>query len=81
MSFYWDEEEAVGEKDASGTNGDENHICTNCGSSSFYRDSETDNLICNDCFTQSQTQSQRAMVDDEDIEVSLYSIFYFFIQP
>jgi len=41
--------------------------CATCGSSRFYRDTETDNLICSDCYTQSQTLSQRETVDLEDV--------------
>jgi len=40
--------------------------CTNCQSSNFYRDSSTDNLVCYECHTQSQSQSQREVVDDDD---------------
>jgi len=41
--------------------------CTTCGSSRFYRDTETDNLICSDCYTQSQTLSQRETIDLDDV--------------
>jgi len=41
-------------------------ICTNCHSSNFYRDSTTDNLVCYECHTQSQSQSQREVADDDD---------------
>ena len=40
--------------------------CANCGSTQFYRDERTDNLICSNCFTMMQSQSQRGEVDEDD---------------
>lgn len=42
-------------------------ICINCGSSNFYRDDLTDALICNSCYTQSQSQSQRETTDYDEV--------------
>ena len=40
--------------------------CLNCGSTNFYRDDTTDNLVCSVCFTISQSQSQREILTEED---------------
>ena len=41
--------------------------CFNCGSTNFYRDDNTDSLICNTCYTYSQSQSQRETTDHEEV--------------
>uniref|UniRef100_A0A7S3V699 TATA box-binding protein-associated factor RNA polymerase I subunit B n=1 Tax=Chaetoceros debilis TaxID=122233 RepID=A0A7S3V699_9STRA len=40
-------------------------LCLNCGSSNFFRDENSDDLICSDCNTQSQSLSQRETVEDD----------------
>ena len=41
-------------------------LCLNCGSTNLYRDGESDDLICNDCNTQSQSYSQRETAEDTE---------------
>ena len=41
-------------------------VCLNCGSTNFFRDGESDDLICSDCNTQSQSHSQRETAEDAD---------------
>jgi len=41
-------------------------VCLNCGSTNLYRDGESDDLICNDCNTQSQSYSQRETAEDTE---------------
>ena len=48
------------------TAGQRQEHCTICGSTRFYRD-DNDNLVCSDCYTQSQTLSQRETADLEDV--------------
>ncbi len=50
-------------------------VCINCGSTHFYRDTNTDALICTQCYTQSQSQSQREVTDyDTAIELAATNV-------
>ncbi len=44
----------------------EEAVCFFCGSRNLFRDSESDDLICNDCGTQSQNFSQRESAEAEN---------------
>ena len=41
-------------------------ICLHCGSTNLYRDESSDDLICSDCNTQSQSLSQRENAEDNE---------------
>lgn len=45
-------------------------ICLYCGSRNLYRDHETDNLVCNDCHSQSQALSQRETAEEDGMAIS-----------
>ena len=59
MSFYFDSDDEDGE--------DKTFVCPNCGSTQSYAD-DSGNLFCSFCFSQSQTQTNEAKLDYDDVQ-------------